>query len=64
MQKQIKTRNYEYYLNGVQKPLKDIIKILNIKATTLTDKVDGAFSYTAIINGYTFKAVRINKNDK
>lgn len=62
--KNTRNHNYEYFLSGVQKGITEIAQILNIPRSTLKKRIGNDRIYTAIINGYTFKAVRINKNDK
>lgn len=53
--------NYIYYLNGQERSITEISKLLNIERTTLIKRVGTERTYTATIMGYTFKAVRINK---
>ena len=59
----MRKRNYVYTLNGVEKGIGEIAKILNIERRTLAKRVGTDRIYTATINGYTFKAVRINKKE-
>lgn len=57
----MRNHNYEYFLNGVKKGITEIANIIKIDRTTLKTRIGNDRIYTANINGYTFKAVRINK---
>lgn len=57
----LKRATHFYYLNGVEDAITNISKKLSIPRTTLQSRVNGAFSYTEVINGNIFKAIRINK---
>ena len=57
---------YEYYLDGEQMALKSIAEILKLKPKSLSKKVIdyGNRTYSAVIYGRKFEAIRMIKEKK